>query len=398
MFRNAKPTMARIGIFHPQLHGWMAGDRYLRTLIHSLARKCESAAVELYVLCEHNGTACQIQTHSAKVVQVGVPEHNLRESRFRRLLSFPRKSQLIRAAREHGISVLLPFSSMPFRLSHVKTIGWIPDFQHLRRPEFFSERERQGRDHMFRLVAERCNLVIVSSQNALEDFVELFPGYARKARLLPFPSIFAFEHPTGDVLATLRKFNLPRKFLLIANQFWRHKNHEVVIEAVRQLNRKGTQIPAVITGLPLDYRDANNETTSRILQAIASAGLNQQITVLGMLDESDFCNLMRAAAVVVQPSLFEGWSTVIQDVKALGRPLVCSDIPVHREQAPEALGFFPCNRPDHLAELLNETWPILEPGPDFEKEKEALARELELAGIHGQTLLGICKEAYSGAA
>jgi glycosyltransferase involved in cell wall biosynthesis len=235
--------------------------------------------------------------------------------------------------------------------------------------------------------------VLLSSENALEHFADLFPEHLDKARLSPFPSLFAFEAPAGDPLVTIRKFNLPTKFALVANQFWRHKNHEVVIEAIRQLHCKGISVPLVMTGLAIDYRDRNNETTSRILQAIASAGLSRDITVLGMVDDSDLANLMRAAAVVIQPSLFEGWSLGVQDCKALGRPLICSDIAVHREQAPDALGFFRCDCPDELADLLAQNWSAFDGGPDPEKEKRALAAEQEFAQNYGQRLLEVCKEA-----
>jgi len=246
---------------------------------------------------------------------------------------------------------------------------------------------------MFQMVAERSTLLLLSSQNAADHFAEIFPKHIQKARLAPFPSLFAFENPTGDVQATLRKFHLPAKFALVANQFWRHKNHGVVIEAIRQLHSKGIPIPLVITGLPVDYRDRNNETTSRIFQAIASAGLNRSITVLGMLNDFDFGNLMRAAAVIIQPSLFEGWSTVLQDGKAVGRPVICSDIPVHREQATEAVGFFRADLAGELADLLAQHWPHFDSGPNPEKETKALAAEREFARLHGQQLLAICKEA-----
>ena len=143
-------------------------------------------------------------------------------------------------------------------------------------------------------MAERCTLLLLSSRNALDHFADFYPQHVNKARLVPFPSLFAFEPPAGDATVPVRKFNLPEKFALVANQFWRHKNHEVVIEAIRQLHSRGIQVPLVMTGLPSDYRDDNNEVTSRILQAIAAAGLNRYITVLGMVDELDFGNLMRA--------------------------------------------------------------------------------------------------------
>jgi glycosyltransferase involved in cell wall biosynthesis len=238
-------------------------------------------------------------------------------------------------------------------------------------------------------------LTILSSRSAQEDFCAQFPEYAHKARLSSFPSLLAFAGPAGEPSQTVQKFNLPDKFVLIANQFWRHKNHHVVIEAIGRLRQKGVRVNAVITGLPLDYRDPNNEPTSRILQAIATAGAASQIVVLGLVSESDYVNLMQASAAVVQPSLFEGWSTVIQDAKALGRPLICSDIPVHREQAPGALGFFSCEDAGELADILAENWPELPPGPDAPREQIALRQEFDFARRHGQQLLEICREAVS---
>ena len=83
----------------------------------------------------------------------------------------------------------------------------------------------------------------------------------------------------------------------------------------------------------------------------------------------------------------------MQDAKALGRPLLCSDIPVHREQAPQALGYFPCDRANTLADLMAEHWAHLEPGPDPELERVSGAAEREFASRHGQSLIGIVQEA-----
>src|SRR6185503_5946561 len=52
--------------------------------------------------------------------------------------------------------------------------------------------------------------------------------------------------------------------------------------------------------------------------------------------------LMRCAVALINPSRFEGWSTSVEEARAIGLPLVVSDIAVHREQAGgEALFFDP---------------------------------------------------------
>jgi glycosyltransferase involved in cell wall biosynthesis len=148
-----------------------------------------------------------------------------------------------------------------------------------------------------------------------------------------------------------------------------------------------------MAGLPADYRDRNNENMSLILQAIAAAGLNSHVTVLGMLEDSDLGRLMCTAAVLIQPSLFEGWSLTLQDAKALGRPIICSDIPLHREQVPDALGFFRPDCPGELAELLAENWEDFDSGLNHDGKTRALVREQKFARVHGLRLLDICKEA-----
>lgn len=387
-------TPFRIGIVHPDIHGWMAGPKLLRTLTYSLNDACRSADIELYALCEPNADSW-LGLPNTKVASVTPPVYFRGERRLRGLLGLSDKSNLGHVVRQMKISVLLSIRGFPWVPLQCKTVGWIPDFQHVYMPELFSTAMREQRDSSFRELAEQCARVMLSSRNALEHFSTFIPEYAFKGRVISFPSMFAFEPPRAYSCATRKKFNIPAKFALVANQFWRHKNHEVVIEALRLLATRGIRLPVVMIGLPADSRDPQNRPLSQVLQLIASTGTANEITVLGMLSDAEAVNLMRAAAVAIQPSRFEGWSTVVQECKALGRPLICSDIAVHHEQAPGALGFFPCDRPDLLADLLATHWPDLEPGPNLSAEVCALRTEREFARRHGQALLRICQEAHS---
>lgn len=45
---------------------------------------------------------------------------------------------------------------------------------------------------------------------------------------------------------------------------------------------------------------------------------------------------MMTTNALLNPSRFEGWSTTVEEAKAAGTPMILSDIPVHREQAPNA--------------------------------------------------------------
>lgn len=396
---HSKDVPSRIGIVDRVTPGWTAGGNYIRMLAQSLVHACQATGVDVFLLSEHDIADHKNNGLPIKVATIRTATYFRGERRLRRLMGLPDKSGLFQTAREHGISVLLPLQHLdrnPARSFGIKTIAWIPDFQHVYLPEFFSEVERRTRDVTFRVLAERASLVMLSSKNALDHFVRFVPEHANKGRVASFPSLLAFEGPEGDPVYTRQKFNLPVKFALVANQFWRHKNHLVVVEAIGELRRKGMRIPVVMTGLPVDYRDATNRPLSEILQAIAAGRLTDQVTILGHVAYADLVNLMRMAAVVIQPSRFEGWSTTVQDVRTLGRPLICSDISVHREQASDAIGFFPCDRADLLAGVLAEIWNGVEPGPSIAIEEGALTRERDFARHHGRYILSLCQEGHGG--
>ena len=294
----------RYGIVDSSSGTWTAGSIYTRTLLRSLAAACPSAGVELYLLANQES---ELQNEQVPVTVTPLkPASYFRgEWRLRQLLGLPEKSSIFHTASDCQISVLLPVADIPVKSSSVRTIGWIPDFQHLYLPQYFSVGECAQRNVIYRRLAERASLVMLSSQNAVEHFATFLPAQAHKARLASFPSLQAFECLPDQMNSAHTRFHLPGKFALVANQFWQHKNHLLVVEALGHLRRKGLRIPVVMTGLPADYRDPSNRAISQVLQAVSAEGVGDQVTILGLVADSDLLSLMRVAAVLIQPSRFE---------------------------------------------------------------------------------------------
>jgi glycosyltransferase involved in cell wall biosynthesis len=294
--------------------------------------------------------------------------------------------------------VLNLFGPPPEGLDPMGLVCWIADFQHTRLPQFFPAQELKDRDEVFARILRLSHRVLLSSQDAARDCARFDPAATGKARVCSFPSGFAFQELTpADPGTVCRKYHLPAKFALVANQFWAHKNHLSVIESARLLMERGNPVPIVLTGLPADYRDPANQLVSRVLQAISIAGLREHVIPLAQVPYPDLIALLRHAALVIQPSSFEGWSTTVQDAKALGRPVACSSISLHKEQAPSAIGFFDPAKPAELADLLDTHWSSLTPGPDPVAESQALAAEQTFASGYGTALWQTCAEAAAAA-
>lgn len=257
--------------------------------------------------------------------------------------------------------VLDPLSRLP------APVYWIPDFQHHRLPDIFSRAEILARDLQFGAIATRPGRLVLSSQDARNDFARFYP----KARIAPHVWSFVsnLDLSTTPFSDPRPEFGLPETFIYTPNQFWKHKGYETVIRALALLRRGGQDIVIVATGSTDDPRHPG--FYDDMMARVQDLGLGDRFRHLGMLPRAAQISVYRAAAAVLQPSHFEGWSTVIEDVKSIGRPLVASDIPVHREQAPDGTAFFAVGDAEDLAATLARLKPDLKPGPDPQAEADA---------------------------
>src|SRR5690606_7479795 len=83
--------------------------------------------------------------------------------------------------------------------------------------------------------------------------------------------------------------------------------------------------------------------------------------------------LMRKSVAIINPSLFEGWSTTVEEAKSLGKSILLSSIAVHLEQAPKRGLYFTPHDPNELATLLIKTLTAYSLGTEKAYEAEAAA-------------------------
>lgn len=411
MIRHAERERRRlhIGVVSLEQANWKAGRTYTDTVLEALARTCDAATERVTLLTREEAvtTPSGVDVFHVPPTVLSIPSKVRRASlrirdRFpsapsewsiRGRFGFVEPSDPMHVARVTGIDVLIPVTSVTSPGVPVRTVGWIPDFQHRFLPEMFSRAEIGDRDKYMAEIAAHSDRVILSSRDVQRHFDVFYPQHAHKSRVASFPSLFAFRPPSGDARAAVAKYHLPEKFALVVNQLWAHKNPEVVVDAAAICAARGLRIPIVMVGQLGDYRKPGVDRVSPLLQRIAGAGVWSHVSLLGHVPFADLVSLLRSAALILQPSRFEGWNTTVQDALALGRPVMCSALAVHREQAEGALGFFGCDRPDELAALLLERWPGLAPGPDPAREATSLAAAGRVAADFGQVLLSTCREA-----
>jgi glycosyltransferase involved in cell wall biosynthesis len=161
------------------------------------------------------------------------------------------------------------------------------------------------------------------------------------------PGDDAYSVTEADVRA---RYELAMPYFYLPNQFWRHKNHAVMIEALRILRDQNVSAMVVASGASTDPR--HPRLFEELVEQVRRQGLAGVFRFLRFIPRADVYALMRGSIAVVNPSLFEGWSTTVEEAKAIGVPLVLSDIPVHREQTAGAADYFDPQSPQDAAAAL----------------------------------------------
>jgi glycosyltransferase involved in cell wall biosynthesis len=215
--------------------------------------------------------------------------------------------------------------SIPFK----KRIYWIPDFQDKHYPEYFTQEGLAKKHKRSQWIADHAKNVILSSEAVKKDWEKFYPNFKGRTKVVHF----AVTHPEYDnieISQLVRKFGLPVKYFFAPNQFWAHKNHMVVIKAVEILKKEGKSVIVAFSGKENDNR--NPGYTEKLKKYVKENDLMDVIRFLGFLERREQLKLMKHAVAIIQPSLFEGWSTVIEDAMAMNQRVIASDLEVNKEQ------------------------------------------------------------------
>jgi glycosyltransferase involved in cell wall biosynthesis len=402
----------RIGLIMQGGAAWIGGSEYIRNLVLACGGLPteERAGIEIHLI---SGTAlteelaASLRPHLAGVhiLSSDLPsatlpnrarwlfDRHLRgrlNTRFAEFIARERFDFLypLTYDNQYNIGLALPLRGA---LGACRWAGWIPDFQHRCLPELFSAGEIAKRDAGISALVAEARTIVFSSESAAADFRRFYPGATAHPKVLHFHTTPNPDWFAGDPLAVQRRYSLPDEFFLVSNQLWQHKNHLVVFEALQRLAGRGVFATVVCTGSPHDFR--NKDYLNTVLRRIHELGVAKQVCLLGLIPRADQIQLMRRALAVIQPSFFEGWSTVVEDARVLGKPMILSDISVHCEQAPERARYFPGDSPERLAEQIDDCMATCAPGPFLEDEARARTEATEKTKKFGRRFLQIVEAA-----
>lgn len=352
---NKKSTL-KIGLLLTGDYNWVGGLYYVINIIKALNTLDTSKKPDIVVFYNNN-TPKEIisEVEILNVKLENIDKYNVFYKAIYKVIRLltKRNLQLEHIINPHKLDVLYPLSQYFHDLKYLncEILYWIYDFQHKFLPHLFEQKEIECRDEAFGSIATNAKHIVVSSVDSHNHFNHFYPNSKAKIHVLRFVSMIDCTTLTKfDILK--KKYDITSPYFVVANQFWKHKNHIVVLTALIALKEKDLNFKIYFTGKQHDHRNPNY--FNDLSQYIYENSIVDYVSFTGFISREDQLALIKNAVAVIQPSKFEGWSTVVEDSKVLNKNLILSGINVHLEQAKKNVTFFDPDSSETLANYILE--------------------------------------------
>jgi glycosyltransferase involved in cell wall biosynthesis len=238
-----------------------------------------------------------------------------------------------------------PMTNLDPRQLSIPTVITIPDIQQEYYPEFFTRAELRERALMYRPSCQEATAVIGVSRFSKTCMVEKYALPSEKVHCVYEAGVERVDDPSSvPTPEELRgKYRLPATYALYPANMWAHKNHQMLILALHRLRQLyGIKLSLVLTGDDMGQWP-RLEALARHLQ------LQEQVHYLGYVEAKALPGLYRSAAMLVFPSLFEGFGMPLVEAMALGCPIAAANTTSIPEVVGDAALLFDPRNPDAVA-------------------------------------------------
>ncbi len=251
--------------------------------------------------------------------------------------------------RKIGADLLFcPFTAPTYFEVGIPTVCTIYDLQHKTYPEFFPPEDVAHRERFFIEACRRASALTAISDYSRSSVLAqgaFDPERIRTVHLRMAQRISPLgEHDKG----VLSRLGLaPFRYLMYPANFWKHKNHEMLLTAFGIASHRGlaSDIKLVCTG-------AMGARQEWLMNAARAMNQGPRVLFPGYLPNAELAALMANCSGVVFPSLYEGFGLPIIEAMAAGVPVACSNATSLPEVAADAAILFDPRVPTQIAQAI----------------------------------------------
>lgn len=235
----------------------------------------------------------------------------------------------------------------PF-VHEIKLTGIVPVFDLMHRYENFPELNQGGiykeRELYYKRLSKYSAGILVDSEVGKSHVIECYSADPNKIFVLPFIAPpYIFENLDSVKIEKIKiKYRLPANFIFYPAQFWLHKNHLGLLEALFLLKQQGLLVNCVLVG-------AKKNVYDKIAKKIEEYDLGDQVFILNFVANEEVVALYKTAIALVMPTFFGPTNIPQLEAFELGCPVLTSNIYGIPEQVGDAALLFNPKAPSDIA-------------------------------------------------
>lgn len=268
--------------------------------------------------------------------------------------------------RKHNVRLIwnLNQHELPTFLPYIRTIWDVNHRIHSMYPEFsYSRFKFEGLDWNISNSLAKASYIITGTDVGKKELESIYGVYSGKVRVVPFPTpSFALSQ---DMSAKVGVGQRTKPYLFYPARFWPHKNHVVIVAALKVLRDKwGIDFDVIFTG-------ADEGNLKHVLEFAEKNGVRDSIHYAGLVSIDELVRLYSEAFALVFAAAVGPDNLPPLEAMSLNCPVITSDLPGAREQFGDAAMYFKPHDECELAERIKE----LMENRDLKEEKLKLGRK-----------------------
>lgn len=210
-------------------------------------------------------------------------------------------------------------------------------------PEVNHFREFELREQLYTKSLKKAVAVLVDSKLGKLNIINRYGIEHTRVHVAPFtPSINVFVDNKVDVKT---KHQIIGDYIYYPAQFWSHKNHVYIIDAIAILKQQGINLTAMFSG-------SNKGNLNYVLDYAKKLNVSDLVKYIGFAPNEEIYSLYKNALAMVMPSYFGPTNIPPLEAFAIGTPVIYSDLDGLKDQVGNGALLCDLKNPDNLAEHL----------------------------------------------
>lgn len=278
--------------------------------------------------------------------------HNSLISRFKKYFFFKNKFENFLKKNNVDLVYFLSPSQYSLYLEDIKFFISIPDVdhrEHLEYPEVVDNNEFNRKNEIFLKSLVKAQAIITNAEiikHRLIKYYNIAPARIYIISLRPAMSVNNFSLDNIDKKkneAIKLKYNLPQNYIYYPAMYLPHKNHRIIIDALKQLKLKNIKIDAVFTGSNIVHK-------KKLIDYAKNKNILDNIKFLNFVDDDELPYLYLNSQMIVFPVLIGPTFTPIWEAFKMKKPVIFSNLEGVKDVYGEAVYYI---NPFDLNDIVN---------------------------------------------